>query len=173
MGPGRGLPSAASHGTLAPPRPSSRRRMSAAQMALLCSCSLQRRRAGVLTSPANASLCPRPSSACLNIHLSASTIECPPAAQLSLESLDSVFKQRNSSECVAFPGEKRVTGKELYVDREMQGCWTCVYSTKAFEPILGAWDCSLLRASEKQQGTEPLRSLPSRSFRFSRREAII
>lgn len=64
-----------------------------AQMALLCS--PRRRRPGVLTSPAHAGLGAPPRSACLNAHLSASAIACPPAAQLSSESLDSTLKQRN------------------------------------------------------------------------------
>lgn len=81
-----------------------------AQMALLCSCRTQRRRAGRrphLLGPRQPR--PQPSSVCPNVHLSASAIECPPAAQLSSESLDSTFKQRNllaSSGFVTSQGRK-------------------------------------------------------------------
>ena len=81
-----------------------------------------------------------PSQAQLGLsHLSASTIECPPAAQLSLESLDSVFKQRNSSECVEFPGEKRVTGKGVCVEGKCRACGHTSIQQKLLSPseVLG------------------------------------
>lgn len=88
------LPSAGSQGTLAPPGPPPAGWGPDGSFV-----QLQRTEgeAGVLTSPANAGLRLRPSSACPNVHLSASAIECPPAARLSSESLDAPFKQRNGS----------------------------------------------------------------------------
>lgn len=54
-GPGSGLPSADLQGTLAPVGPLL---PGVAKMALLCSCSTQRKRVGVLTAAASPGLCP-------------------------------------------------------------------------------------------------------------------
>lgn len=92
-GPGRGLASAGLEGALAPVGPPSCRVW---PRWLLCSCGTQR--GGWVSSPPQPALASVPGSACPNVHLSASAIECPPAAQLSSENWDSTFKQRNGSE---------------------------------------------------------------------------